>query len=58
MNKAHQIVVHHGMSLIEAAQCLDRKRTSASTYALRKAIMDCLVEALTHGTQQDAAPAE
>ncbi|MBD8653476.1 MULTISPECIES: hypothetical protein [unclassified Rhizobium] len=58
MNRAHQIVVHHGMSLIEAAQCLDRKRTSASTYALRKAIMDCLVEALTQGAQQEVTPAE
>ena len=58
MNRAHQIVVHHGMSLTEAAQCLDRKRTSAITYALRKAIMDCLVEALTQGAQQEVTPAE
>jgi hypothetical protein len=46
MNRAHQIVIHEGMSLVEAAQCLDRKRMSKNTYALRKAIMDCLVEAL------------
>ncbi|MCC2614006.1 hypothetical protein LKS17_29770 [Rhizobium petrolearium] len=49
MNRAHQIVVHQGMSLVEAAQCLDYKRTNANTYALRQAIMDCLVEALTRG---------
>jgi hypothetical protein len=55
MNQAHQIVVHQGMSLIEAAQCLDRKRTSANTYALRKAIMDCLVEALKQGSAPVAA---
>ncbi len=47
MNRAHQIVVHQGMSLVESAQCLDHKRTNANTYALRKAIMDCLVEAAT-----------
>jgi len=51
MNRAHQIVIHQGMSLVEAAQCLDYKRTNANTYALRKAIMDCLVEALTQGPQ-------
>lgn len=58
MNQAHQIVVHQGMSLIEAAQCLDRKRTSANTYALRKAIMDCLVEALKQGPSPVAVAAE
>ncbi|TWF58304.1 hypothetical protein FHW37_101108 [Neorhizobium alkalisoli] len=58
MNQAHQIVVHQGMSLIEAAQCLDRKRTSANTYALRKAIMDCLVEALKQGQPPVAVAAE
>ncbi len=46
MNRAHQIVVHQGMSLVEAAQALDRKRMAANTFALRKAIMECLVEAL------------
>jgi len=46
MNRAHQIVVHQGMSLVEAAQSLDRKRMAANTFALRKAIMECLVEAL------------
>lgn len=51
MNRAHQIVVHQGMSLVEAAQCLDYKRTNANTYALRQAIMDCLVEALTRGAK-------
>lgn len=49
MNRAHQIVVHQGMRLVEAAQSLDRKQTSANTYALRKAIMDCLMEAMTEG---------
>ena len=58
MNRAHQIVVHQGMSLVEAAQCLDHKRTNASTYALRKAIMDCLVEAMTHGQMPTLAAAE
>jgi hypothetical protein len=58
MNRAHQIVAHQGMSLVEAAQCLDHKRTNANTYALRKAIMDCLVEALTKGSDQAIVAAE
>lgn len=58
MNRAHQIVVHQGMSLVEAAQCLDHKRTNANTYALRKAIMDCLVEAMTRGQVPVLAAAE
>jgi len=58
MNRAHQIVIHQGMSLVEAAQCLDRKRMSSNTYALRKAIMDCLMEALRDGTQSAATMAE
>jgi hypothetical protein len=58
MNRAHQIVVHQGMSLVEAAQCLDRKRTSDNTYALRNAIMDCLLEALREGPQTVAMAAE
>lgn len=49
MNRAHQIVVHQGMRLVEAAQSLDRKQTSANTYALRKAIMECLIEAMRQG---------
>jgi hypothetical protein len=57
MNRAHQIVIHEGMSLVESAQSLDRKRMSANTFALRKAIMDCLVEALRDGPQ-NRAPAE
>ncbi len=55
MNRAHQIVIHEGMSLVESAQSLDRKRMSANTFALRKAIMDCLVEALRDGPQSRAA---
>jgi hypothetical protein len=58
MNQAHQIVIHQGMSLVEAAQNLDRKRTSANTYALRKAIMDCLVEALRDPRHASAQAAE
>jgi hypothetical protein len=58
MNRAHQIVVHQGMSLVEAAQCLDHKRTNANTYALRKAIMDCLVEAMTNGPERAMIAAE
>jgi hypothetical protein len=58
MNQAHQIVIHQGMSLVEAAQSLDRKRTSANTYALRKAIMDCLVEALKDSRHASAKAAE
>jgi hypothetical protein len=56
MNRAHQIVVHQGMRLVEAAQSLDRKQTSANTFALRKAIMDCLIEAMREGPY--TAPAE
>lgn len=55
MNRANQIVVHQGMRLVESAQCLDRKQTSANTYALRKAIMDCLIEAMRKGPQPTAA---
>lgn len=55
MNRAHQIVIHEGMSLVESAQSLDRKRMSANTFALRKAIMDCLVEALRDGPRNQAA---
>jgi len=58
MNRAHQIVIHQGMSLVEAAQCLDYKRTNANTYALRKAIMDCLVEALTQGARTSSPAGE
>jgi len=58
MNCAHQIVAHQGMSLVEAAQCLDHKRTNANTYALRKAIMDCLVDALTNGPDRTMVAAE
>ncbi|WP_226951333.1 hypothetical protein [Rhizobium terrae] len=58
MNRAHQIVVHQGMSLVEAAQCLDHKRTNANTYALRKAIVDCLVEAFSHGSKVPMVAAE
>ncbi|MQY46935.1 hypothetical protein GAO09_12930 [Rhizobiales bacterium RZME27] len=47
--RAHQIVVHQGLSLVDAAQSLDHKRTSNHTYALRQAISDCLLEALKHG---------
>jgi hypothetical protein len=56
MNRANQIVVHQGMRLVEAAQSLDRKQTSVNTYALRKAIMDCLIEAMRDGP--NTAPAE
>ncbi|MFK4769357.1 hypothetical protein [Rhizobium sp. ZW T2_16] len=55
MNRAHQIVVHQGMRLIEAAQSLDRKQTSANTYALRAAIMECLIEAMKDGPHPAAA---
>lgn len=56
MNRAHQIMVHQGMSLIKAAQCLDHKQTHANTYALRQAIMDCLVEAMTQGKEIPVSP--
>lgn len=49
MNRAHQIVIHEGMRLVEAAQSLDRKQTSTNTYALRAAIMECLLEAMRDG---------
>ncbi len=55
MNRAHQIVVHQGMRLVEAAQSLDRKQTSANTYALRAAIMECLIEAMKDGPYPAAA---
>lgn len=55
MNRAHQIVVHQGMRLVEAAQSLDRKQTSANTYALRAAIMECLIEAMKDGPNPAAA---
>ncbi|MEB2844344.1 hypothetical protein [Endobacterium cereale] len=42
-------MVHQGLSLVDAAQSLDHKRTSNHTYALRQAISDCLLEALKHG---------
>ncbi len=58
MNRAHQIVIHQGMSLVEAARSLDHKRTNASTYALRQAIMDCLLEAVTQRPDSTAAAAE
>jgi hypothetical protein len=55
MNRAHQIVVHEGMRLVEAAQSLNRKQTSANTYALRAAIMECLIEAMREGPHPMAA---
>lgn len=55
MNRAHQIVVHEGMRLVDAAQSLDRKQTSANTYALRTAIMECLIEAMRDGPHPMAA---
>lgn len=56
MNRAHQIVVHQGMRLVESAQSLDRKQTSMNTYALRTAIMECLLEVMRDGP--NPAPAE
>lgn len=58
MNRAHQIVIHQGMSLVEAARSLDHKRTNANTYALRQAIMDCLIEALKQGQSAAATNVE
>ena len=46
LTRAHQIVIREGMLLVDAAQSLDHKRTSTNTYALRKAISDCLLEAM------------
>ncbi|MGE7368470.1 hypothetical protein ACQKKX_05285 [Neorhizobium sp. NPDC001467] len=40
--------------MVNAAQSLDHKRTSNHTYALRKAISDCLLEALKHGLDHKA----
>ncbi len=46
LNRAQQIVLQQGVNLVAAAQRLDRKQTTANTYALRKAIMDSLLEAV------------
>ena len=47
LNRAQQIVLQQGVNLVVAAQRLDRRQTTMNTYALRQAIMDCLLEAVT-----------
>lgn len=46
LNRAQQIVLQQGVNLVVAAQRLDRRQTTVNTYALRQAIMDCLLEAV------------
>lgn len=47
MVRAQQIIMHHGANLVVSAQRLDHKKTTANTYALRAAIMNSLIEALS-----------
>ncbi len=47
MVRAQQIIMQQGANLVVAAQRLDHKKTTANTYALRAAIADCLMEALS-----------
>ncbi|UJW74838.1 hypothetical protein [Rhizobium sp. SL42] len=47
MVRAQQIIMHHGANLVVAAQRLDHKKTTANTYALRTAIMNSLIEAMS-----------
>ena len=49
--RAHQIVMQHGANLVVAAQHLDRKKTTANTYALRAAIIESLLEAMKSAPQ-------
>lgn len=46
LNRAQRIVLQQGVNLVVAAQRLDRRQTMLNTYALRQAIMDCLLEAI------------
>lgn len=47
MVRAQQIIMHHGANLVVSAQRLDHKKTTANTYALRAAIMNSLIEAMS-----------
>ncbi|EHS53271.1 hypothetical protein PDO_4342 [Rhizobium sp. PDO1-076] len=47
MVRAQQIIMHHGANLVVSAQRLDHKKTTANTFALRAAIMNSLIEAMS-----------
>ena len=56
--RAQQIVMQHGANLVIAAQHLDRKKTTANTYALRAAILDSLIEAVKSAPKASQDPGE
>lgn len=56
MVRAQQIIMQQGANLVVAAQRLDHKKTAASTYALRAAIVNSLVEALSAPTAKTIVP--
>lgn len=45
LQRAHEIVTCQGLNLANAAQWLDKKRTSKSSHELRSAIAHSLMEA-------------
>lgn len=47
LERAHQIMLHEGMNLMNAAQWLDKKQTIKSSQQLRDAIRQSLMEAVT-----------
>ncbi|MBB4953999.1 hypothetical protein H4S14_002061 [Agrobacterium vitis] len=47
LERAHKIMLNEGMSLVNAAQWLDKKQTIKSSQQLRDAIRQSLLEALT-----------
>lgn len=47
LQRAYDIVMREGGSLVRAAQWLDKKGTASSTVRLREAIAQSLMEALT-----------
>lgn len=45
LERAHNIMLHEGMSLMNAAQWLDKQQTRKSTQNLRDAIQRSLIDA-------------
>lgn len=56
LERAHKIMLHEGMSLMNAAQWLDKQQTRKSTQNLRDAIQRSLIDAAM--LKRPAAPAD
>lgn len=54
LERARRIMVQEGANLVNAAQWLDKKQTVKTSYQLRDAIQQSLIEALTLRSSQNA----